>query len=152
MTPTLSGRIQTRLLLIATVALAWTLIVTPLLPKPAGMGMTNRDVYKITLAGIAIVAVVGVAWELFYHALQQFRWDKDWPTLLTLLTGVNEGVTTWVGLHLINYLPGTYGISNPIFPLFAIHFTSTWLLVWMFLNGPIRVVFLRWRFEGARLR
>jgi hypothetical protein len=32
------------------------------------------------------VAVLGVVWELIYHFLMQFRWEKDWPTLFGLLT------------------------------------------------------------------
>ena len=150
MTPTLLGRLQTRLLVVLTVGLVWTAAVTPLLPKPAHMGMSTGDVYRITLAGLAIVGVVGLIWEGLYHGLQQFRWDKDWPSLFMLLAMVPEAATTWVGLHLIDYVPGTYGPSNPIFKLFVLHFTTTWLLIWLFLQGPIRVIFLRWRFEGGR--
>ncbi|GAC1319631.1 MAG: hypothetical protein NVSMB25_10730 [Thermoleophilaceae bacterium] len=151
MTPTLRGRIQTRLFVVLTVGLLWTAAVTPLLPKPAHMGMSTGDVYKITVAGIVIVALVGLVWEAVYHALQQLRWDKDWPSLFALLVVFPEAVTTWIGLHVIDYVPGTYWLSNPIFKLFAIHFSTTWLLVWLFLQGPIRVIFLRWRFEGGRL-
>lgn len=159
MTPTLRGRIRTRVFIVLTVGLGWTLLITPSLPKPVivGMAMTTADVYRITLAGIAILLVVGVGWELVYHALQQLRWDKDWPSLFMLLNAINEGITTWVGLHLLHSalssqgVPGSYGPENPIFGLFLIHFLSTWLLVWLFLQGPMRVLFLRWRFEGGRL-
>ncbi|GAC1339798.1 MAG: hypothetical protein NVSMB29_07760 [Candidatus Dormibacteria bacterium] len=159
MTPTLVGRIRTRIFLVLSVGLGYTLLVTPFLFKPtvAGMTMTTRDVYKVTVAGALVVLVAGIAWELVYHALQQLRWDKDWPSLFMLLNGVNEGVTAWFGLHLINRLwsdqgvPGTLGVDNPIFKLFVFHFTTTWILVWLFLQGPMRVVFLRWRFEGQKL-
>ena len=33
---------------------------------------------------------------------------------------------------------------------FLIHFTTTWLLVWFVVNGPIRVLLPRWRFRGGR--
>jgi hypothetical protein len=48
-----------------------------------------------TFAILLVVGVAGVAWEVLYHALQQFRWEKDWPTGLGLLTGINEGIVAW---------------------------------------------------------
>ncbi|GAC1580051.1 MAG: hypothetical protein NVS3B24_14600 [Candidatus Dormibacteria bacterium] len=149
MTATLFGRIQTRLFMIATVALLWTLAVTPSLPIPRGMD--SGDAYRITLPAIAVVAVVGVAWELIYHGLQQFRWDKDWPTLFLLLSGINEAASTWVVLHWIDRVPGTYSTDNPIFKLFVIHFATTWVLVWALSNVALRVPFLRWRFHGGEI-
>ena len=41
--------------------------------------------------------------------------------------------------------PGPDGAS------FVIHFATTWVLVWLFVNGPMRVPFIRWRFRGGRL-
>lgn len=149
MTATISGRIQTRLLMLATVALLWTLVITPFLPIPAMMNA--GDAYKITIPAIGVVAVVGIGWELVYHALQQFRWDKDWPTLFLLLSGINEGLSSWVVLHWINRIPGTYGTDNPIFKLFLIHFVTTWVLVWAVSNVALRVPFLRWRFHGGEV-
>ena len=155
MTPTLIGRIESRIVLVLTAALPWTAIITPFLIAPAGMGL--GDVFRLTLSGIAIVLVAGIGWELVYHALQQFRWDKDWPTLFGLVTGINEGVTTWVGLHLLNHLnshygvTGSYGSSNLVFKIFLVHFITTWVFVWLWSNGPFKVVFFRWRFEGGRV-
>ena len=142
MTPTLNGRIQTRIVIMATLGLAWTLLITLVLPGDADLG----DKYGVTLRALAIVAVVGIAWELIYHGLQQFRWEKDWPTLFGLLTGVNEGIATW--LVLVAILPDDLDVTAA---QFLIHFVTTWLVVWVFLNGPMRVVALRWRFRGGRL-
>jgi hypothetical protein len=150
MTPTLRGRIETRLFLLATVGVVWTAIVSPLLPRPgfASLGM----VYGITFKAIAVVGVVGIGWEGVYHGLQQFRWNKDWPSLFGLLTMLNEGLVVWLVLHALNIIPGTSGWSSPIRNLFVLHFASTWILMWLFMQGPLRVVVLRWRFEGGRLR
>jgi hypothetical protein len=88
-----------------------------------------------------------VLWELVYHGLQQFRWEKDWPTLFGLLTGVNEGILVWMvaGHGLVPHLTGVRPAA------FVIHFSTLWVLVWLIANGPMRVPFVRWRFRGGRL-
>ena len=140
MTPTLLGRIQTRLLLLATVGVLWTLVVSPFLP--AG-GAPIGDVYTATFRALAIVAIVGVLiWEPIYHGLQQLRWEKDWPTGIGLVTGLTEGVTTYLVLTGIMDVPGS---------AFVIHFFTTWVLVWMSVHGPLRIVLLRWRYRGGRI-
>lgn len=140
MTPTLFGRIQSRLVVVLTVGLVWTVLVSPFLPA----GDTDLgSVYAMTLRAVVFTAVVGaVLWEPLYHLLQQYRWEKDWPTGLGLVTAVPEGL---VVLALLTD-------SGPV-PLaaFLLHFTSTWLLVWFVLNGPLRVLLPRWRFRGGRL-
>jgi hypothetical protein len=68
-----------------------------------------------------------------------------------LLNGLNEGVTTWIGLHLIGAIAGTYSVANPTVPAFAWLFSSTWILMWLAVQGPIRVVLVRWRFRGGRI-
>lgn len=141
MTPTLSGRIQTRLFLLTTVGGIWTLLVTPLLP-----GVDRLSVaYQVTFLALAIVAIVGIGWELLYHLLQQFRWEKDWPTLFSLVTGIPEGLVTWLILRQLVETGLVTGAQ------FTIHFTTTWVLVWLVANGPMRIVALRWRFQGGRL-
>jgi hypothetical protein len=148
-TPTLLGRVQTRIFLILVVGVPWTALVSPVLPVPASSGVLT--VYRLTFTALAIVIVVGVAWDAVYYGLQQFRWDKDWPSCFGLANGVNEGVTTWVGLHLVGVLSGSYGPSNPMFTAFMVHFSSTWILVWLTAQGPMRVLLLRWRFRGGRI-
>jgi hypothetical protein len=141
MTPTLIGRWQTRLALLATVGVAWTLLLVPVLPRVRGASL--RDAYRLSSLALAVTIVVGsVVWDPIYHGLQQFRWEKDWPSLYALLTGVNEGVTTWLVLH---HFGALHTVS------FSIHFATTWLLVWVAVIGPIRVVLLRRRFIGGRV-
>ena len=142
MTPTLNGRIQTRIFILATLGLAWTLLITLALPGPGELG----DKYQVTIRALLLVLGIGVLWELVYHGLQQFRWEKDWPTLFGLVTGINEGIVVWVVLNAI--LPEDLGVTSA---QFLIHFVTTWLVVWLFLNGPMRVLALRWRFRGGRL-
>ncbi len=142
MTPTLLGRIQTRIVVVGVVGGLWTLLITLVLPGDAPLG----DKYAVTFRALALVVVIGIAWELVYHAIQQFRWEKDWPTLFGLLNGVNEGVVVWFALDAI--LPSDLDVTAA---QYLIHFVTTWVVVWLWLNGPMRVVALRWRFRGGRL-
>ena len=143
MTPTLFGRLQTRLFALALAGGLWTLLITPLLPAMGG----TSDRYKATFSVLAVVMVVGLGWEFVYHFLQQFRWEKDWPTMFGLLTGVNEGVLTWL------IISGGWAPVHVDVPgnAFVLHFATTWLVTFLFVNGPIRVLLLRWRFRGGRI-
>ncbi len=144
MVPTLWGRIQTRIVLLATVGVLVTAIVTPVLP----VGGALADRYLTTFGVLASVAVLGVGWELVYHLLMQFRWEKDWPTLFGLVTVVPEGIVLAVLLRSGALAPL---LAPPPLPAFAIQFGLVWLIVWLIANGPMRVPFIRWRFRGGRL-
>jgi len=141
--PTLAGRIQTRIFVLAVIGSLLTLIVTPLLPLPTPVGRA----YAITFSILAAVLIFGIAWEFIYHALQQFRWEKDWPTLFGLLTAVNEGVLIWL-VAKYQLVPGLPEVS---LVAFVIDFAIVWVGTWAFVNGPMRVPFLHWRFRGGRL-
>ncbi|MDQ7808747.1 hypothetical protein Q5425_33855 [Amycolatopsis sp. A133] len=144
MVPTLLGRIQTRLFLLALVGAAVTALVTPVLP--ADGPLAGR--YQATFVVLAAVAALGVGWELLYHLLMQWRWEKDWPTLFGLLTLVPEGLLAgWLAVTgRLPWLPGPVPVAA-----FAVHFVLVWLAVWLVANGPLRVPFIRWRFRGGRL-
>lgn len=147
MTPTLRGRIETRVLL-GLVACLWTAFVVPWLPHPAPAG--DATVYRVAFEALGLTTGIGVVWEVAYHGLQQFRWDKDWPSLFGLLTLLNEGALLWFVLYWTGVLPGS-ALATTFVPLFVSYFVSTWVLLWMFMQGPLRVVHLRWRFEGGRV-
>ena len=83
MLPTLNGRIQTRVFLLVVVGGIWTLILSPFIGAAAFIVLFT-------------VLVLGVGWELLYHFIQQFRWEKDWPTFFGLVTAINEGLLVWV--------------------------------------------------------
>ena len=144
MVPTLPGRIQTRLFLLAILGAPLTLIITPFL----GLDGPLLDRYQVTFTVLLAVAVIGIVWEAIYHFLMQWRWEKDWPTLFGLITFLPEGLLIW-GLFDLGLLPGLPA-SAPVIP-FALHFLAVWLVVWLAANGPMRVPFIRWRFYGGRL-
>lgn len=144
MVPTLFGRVQTRIFLLALVGGLVTLAIAPVLPLP---GSTSEQ-YRMTFIVLATVAVLGVLWEIVYHVLMQWRWEKDWPTLFGLITLVPEGVLVWVLLR-AGVVPGI--AAAPPAAAFVIHFLVVWLAVWLVAQGPMRVPFIRWRFHGGRI-
>ncbi|MGB9378716.1 MAG: hypothetical protein WCB04_14515 [Mycobacteriales bacterium] len=140
---TLNGRIQTRIFILLTVGLLVTLVVTPFLPGRGSLA----DTYAVTLLVLVVVTVLGVGWELIYHGLQQFRWEKDWPTMFGLLTAINEGLLVWA-LVAAGAVPGIDGVRGVTF---VFDFAAVWLVTWLWVNGPMRVPFVHWRFRGGRL-
>jgi hypothetical protein len=143
--PTLFGRIQTRIFLLATVGVLVTLVIVPVLP---GLDGPLSRLYRTGFLVLAAVAVLGVLWEFIYHFLMQFRWEKDWPTLFGFLTLVPEGLLLFFLLQ-----TGVIGALDPPPPAaaFWIHFVVVWICVWLVANGPMRVPFIRWRFRGGRV-
>lgn len=143
MLPTLNGRIQTRIFMLVVFGGLITLVLTPVLPG-------DPD-YRTTYIILAAVLVLGIVWELIYHGIQQFRWEKDWPTMFGLITAVNEGALVWLLLDL-ELVPGIdYPSDGVPFWAFFIDFAVIWFIVWVWTNGPMRVPFIRWRFFGGRI-
>jgi hypothetical protein len=140
----LPGRIQTRIFMLATVGVIVTAIITPFI----GMAGTPGAAYKTTYVILAAIAVIGIIWELIYHLLMQWRWEKDWPSLFGLVTGVPEGVVIWF-LLAAHVVPGIS--STPPLSAYLIDFIVVWLSVWLATQGPMRIPFIRWRFRGGRL-
>ncbi len=144
MVPTLPGRIQTRIFLLATVGSIVTTLLTPLLPLPGPLSAAYRTTYII----LASVLVVGIGWELLYHLLMQWRWEKDWPSLFGLVTGVPESILIWI-LVAAHAVPGIS--TTPPLSAYLIDFIVVWLCVWLVAQGPMRIPFIRWRFHGGKL-
>ncbi|MGH8910377.1 MAG: hypothetical protein ACRD0K_28750 [Egibacteraceae bacterium] len=143
MTPTLAGRIQTRIFLLAVVGSLWTLLIGPLLPGVSGEPLAT--VYRTAFNVLAAVLVLGIGWEFIYHGLQQFRWEKDWPAFFGFLTMINEGLLLWLLLVRLDLLHRPLPTST-----FVVHFVTTWIVTWLCANGPMRL-FVRWRYFGGRL-
>ena len=97
MLPTLNGRLQTRIFMLVVFGGIITFLITPVMPDGGpGLPGFDGDYYRITYIILATVLVLGIVWELIYHVIQQFRWEKDWPTLFGLITAINEGALVWL--------------------------------------------------------
>ncbi len=146
MVPTLSGRIQTRLFLLAIVGVPWTLIVSVIAPHNPG---SLAHLYQVTFWVLAEVAVVGcLAFEPIYHVLMQFRWEKDWPIMFFLFEAIPEGVVAYFLLKQIGPSP-TPAVATTA--TFLTQFPTVWFLVWLTAIGPMRVIVPRWRFRGGQV-
>ncbi|MEM7333806.1 MAG: hypothetical protein AAF490_17090 [Chloroflexota bacterium] len=131
MTPTLSGRWQSRLLLLgslgALISFGFALIFNSVIP----------------LILLAVVIFLGLIWDIFYDKIQQRRWDHDWPPAFQLLAGVFEGLFIF-GLLQIVPLPG---IPNAF--QFWAHYTAVWVVTFLASQSVMRLFFPRWRFNGG---
>ncbi len=151
MTPTFSGRIQTRIFLILVIGIPWTLIITPVLPAQRGdLGWQSaaRELYPVMFTALAVVLVLGiVVWEPIYHVLQQFRWERDWPSMFQLLVVIPEAIVAWFVVREVAP-DSAVGVTKVTF---AVHVGTSWLLMWLFIEGPIRMFNIRYRFRGGRI-
>jgi hypothetical protein len=144
MSMSLRGRLETRVFLILTVGLLWTLALTAVY-RPGGEDAPSA--YRSNLTVLALMGAFGLGWELVYHALQQLRWDRDWPSVFAALAVVNEGALLWVLTDAGPWPRVDHGSAGA----FALLVGTTWFAMWLFVQGPMRVVFLRWRLQGGRI-
>lgn len=137
MTPTLFGRWQTRLLLLATVGSLVTL--------PFALGIVGGSYGLFFFYILAYVALFGLGWDVVYNYLQKYRWDYDWPAIFQLLAGVWEGIFLAVILSVFK-LPGVpeFNLS-----LFIMHYSCVWVGVFKSSQSLMRILFPRSRFKGG---
>jgi hypothetical protein len=136
------GRWQTRVFLIVFVGVPVSLPFCIIGPLP--------------LIVLAYVLAIGLALDVVYDRKQRSRWDHDWPVHAQVKAGLIEFAT------LVFVLIGCCGcgalVAPPILamaPLAAvvvpIHWFTVWSLSFLMLQGPMRVLFPRWRFRGGRI-
>jgi hypothetical protein len=153
MLPTLFGRIQTRIFLLAVIGGPFTLLMATILPAE---GAPLKVKYQDAFVVLFWVALFGVLWECVYHFLMQWRWEKDWPSFFGFATLINEGLLVYF-LVRKGTLPGIYGRGFPGDPVlvpgwfFWVDFLVVWIAVWVWANGPMRVFNIHWRFFGGRI-
>lgn len=138
----LRGRLETRWFLAAAIALPWMLLLALLLRPGTDSTVV---VVRSTAATVGLMAVLGTGWELAYHRAQQWRWDRDWPSSFALAAVLLEAGPLWWATGRLQWAHRTNGAT------FAILIGSAWLVMWLFAQGPMRVLFIRWRINGGRL-
>lgn len=155
MLPTLNGRLQTRIFLVAVVGSIWTVIVTPFVRLFMDGDPQLDNAYKLTFTILTIVLVNGIIWELIYHGLMQFRWEKDWPTLFGYATVINEAIVAYVvakALAIDSGAPEWRSLLNGLTVTpFLVHVVSTWIVIQLFASNLLRPLFPRWRYRGGRI-
>lgn len=131
MTPTLSGRWQSRLLLLGSIG---SLI-------SFGFALLFNSVTPLIL--LAVVIFFGLIWDYFYDKIQQRRWDHDWPPTFQLLAGIFEGLFIF-GLIQILPIPGLPNVFQ-----FWAHYSTVWIFTFLASQSMMRLFFPRWRFNGG---
>lgn len=139
MTPTLFGRWQTRLLLLATVGVFVTL--------PFYLGFIGSGAGLVYFWVLAYVAIFGIFWDAVYIYMQKFRWDRDWPAAFQVLAGIWEAVFIIVLVKTIGLpsIPKELPVGG-----FAFHYSLVWLAVFIASQSIMRILFPFWRFRGGQ--
>lgn len=137
MTPTLTGRWQTRFFLLSTLGLLITLVFG---------GFYGNVVGPLML--LVAVLVLGLAWDVVYIALQRLRWNRDWPPAFAFVAGIMEGAALWL---LLQALPQISALQEMTFGRFAAHYGAVFLTTFIASLGLLHLLFPRWRFNGGRL-
>lgn len=139
MLPTLFGRWQTRLFMLATVGVLFSL--------PFYFGIVgNHQGDPVFFWVLLYVGIFGLFWDILYDFLQKLLWDHDWPGILQFAAAVTEGiflalVIKIVGLPLIDR---DLGLGLFFFDYFIV-WAATYLFSWLIM----RLLFPRWRFRGG---
>ncbi len=135
MTSTIFGRWQTRLLLMGTAGLIITIFFALLFRSAAPFVL------------LFYVTFFGLIWDMLYNMLQKMRWDRDWPPLFSVVTGIVEAIFLVILLNIIR-LPGV-GPRVTILQ-FSLHYTAVWLLTFLIALGPLKTAFPHLRFKGGQ--
>ncbi|NJL09832.1 MAG: hypothetical protein HC908_05450 [Calothrix sp. SM1_7_51] len=138
MTPTLIGRWQTRLLLLGTVGLLFTL------PFITGLVGTSPSLNYLFI--LFYVAIFGLGWDAFYNHLQKYRWDRDWPAAYQLFAGIWEMLFIW---FVISWF-GLPFVRDVLWVNFFPHYTTVWIAVFITSQSLMRIIFPRWRLRGGK--
>ena len=141
MTPTLLGRWQTRLFLFATVGV--------LITWPFSLGLIEPNFGAGYFRILGYLALFGCGWDILYNYLQKFRWDRDWPGAIQLLTGIWEAIFVTCVVKSLG-LPSVPKEDLSLF-WFAIHYSLVWLGIYVASHTLMRILFPRWRFRGGQI-
>ena len=131
MTPTLTGRWQTRLLLMSTLGLLITAI------------WTIVSVSFATIIYWLVWLIAGLLLDIIYTRLQKLRWNRDWPPLLQILQGLLESAII-IAVFFVARFPVITLAST------LAYIACMWLTMFIMTQGPMYILFPKWRFQGQR--
>lgn len=153
MTPTLLGRIQTRILLFIVLGLPITLLFSIYL---SDWVIPPTDVTPFLV--LATLLIVGLILDPVYIYLQRFRWDHDWPFAFQFFFSIIEFliVLLIVWTDVLPYLPasniadaqsGQINWNNVL--TYTSHFLLVFIPSFLSLLGFVQIFMVRWRFKGG---
>jgi hypothetical protein len=146
MLPTLSGRIQTRLLLFFLIGLPVTFLWS-------WYNEARLPVISFPYIMLVSVLLVGLLLDPVYIYLQGFRWDQDWPFAFQLASMIFEFAVV-VGIIMYSrhpYIPAVALGTNDALLFVSSHFVSVLIPSFLALLGPLQVFLVRWRYKSGEL-
>ncbi|MBF9033855.1 hypothetical protein HKCCE2091_06355 [Rhodobacterales bacterium HKCCE2091] len=148
MTPTLAGRIQTRILLFIVLGLPITLIYALAVNDFIWFWPRMEVFFRF----IATVFLIGLILDPVYIFLQTLRWDRDWPFAYQFFFSIVEfGIALALAANgLIPWLDSFDFDDGPEIWTAIWHFTVVFIPMFLALLGPLSVFFIRWRFKAAQ--
>jgi len=141
MIPTLLGRWQTRIFLLATIG------VLVSLPFAFGFIDLSRTFNPVFFWVLLYVGIFGLGWDILYNYLQKYLWDHDWPGVLQFFGAIAEGILLillikFVGLPHIPQALNLYA--------FVVHYSVVSVFAYLASWVVMRILFPRWRFRGGQ--
>ena len=143
MTPTLMGRLQTRLILYIFIALPVTLLYALFLDLGEVGRLSDPFVF------ISAMTLIGFILDPFYIQIQRFRWDNDWPFAFQFFFTILEFLVT-LGLMSAGALDG-FLVSRIDSMVSASHFFLVFIPSFLALLGGLQIFMIRWRFKGGEV-
>lgn len=139
MTPTLIGRWQSRIFLLATIGILFTL--------PFALNNSSQQIEWIYFWVLFYIALFGLAWDILYNYLQKFLWDHDWPGILQFIAAIVEGVFLALAINLIGlpYIPQ----DKFSLPIYIFQYSVVWIATYCASWVVMRLLFPRARFRGG---
>lgn len=154
MTPTLLGRMQTRILLFLVIGLPITIIYAFWLAEASSVH--TRDVFGLLfdirpIQILCLLLVVGLCLDPLYFWLQTFRWDNDWPFSFQFIFSIVEFliVLSVIELDLLPFMPARSIATSSEYFYVALHFGFVFIPSFLALLGLVQLFMIRWRFKGG---
>ena len=138
MTPTLIGRWQSRIFLLATIGVLFTL------PFAVSNGFQNIEFIYFWI--LFYVGAFGLVWDILYTLIQKLFWDHDWPGIIQFFAAIFEGIFLSLMINLVG-LPNI--TQKPDLLTYVIHYSIVWIAVYCASWIVMRLLFPRARFRGG---
>ncbi len=139
MTPTLFGRWQSRIYLLATIGV--------LVSLPFALKDGVQQFQQIYFWVLFYVGLFGLGWDILYTYLQKFLWDHDWPGAIQLISAIFEGIFLALIINYFN-LPNVPK-TNFNWVSYTIHYSLVWVFMYMASWVVMRIMFPRARYRGG---
>ena len=140
MTPTLFGRWQTRIFLLATIGVIVSL--------PFYYGYLGSHEGSLVYFWILLyVGIFGLCWDILYNYLQAYLWDHDWPGVIQFFVCIAEGIVLGICCKFIG-LPHIDIVQFDLFD-FIFHYSLVSVITFLSSWVVMRLLFPRWRFKGG---